>query len=114
MIVAVLVPTIVHAQVCKIKGTYDTIEVARDSYNPQNNTLSLVVNSDSQHAANLTVTVKVTYIKNRSKSKEETYSEKFIANPSVSTKCDLTIPNTIDQNYELKEYKISLSGYKCE
>lgn len=112
-IVALLIPSIANAQVCDIKGTNDTVEVVRSNFNPQNNTLSVTVNSDSQYAVNLTVTVQVVYV-NGSYNKEATYIEKFIAYPSASTTCNLTVPNIINTNYTLKDYKISLSGKKCE
>lgn len=112
-IVALLIPSIANAQVCDIKGTYDTVEVVRSNFNPQNNTLSVTVNSDSQYAVNLTVTVQVVYSYGAS-NKEATYTEKFIANPSAPTTCELVVPNIIDTTYTLKDYKISLSGKKCE
>lgn len=112
-IVALLIPSIADAQVCNIKGTYDTVEVVHSNYNSQNNTLSVTVNSDTQYAVNLMVTVQVVYSDGYN-DKEATYTEKFIAQPSVSTTCDLTVPNKIDRQYTLKDYKISISGKKCE
>lgn len=118
-IASMFVANSADAQVCNIKGTYDTIEVVYDSYNADTNTLSISVNSDSQFAANITATVSVTYkCNNNNQQKKETYSGKFIANPSTSTKFDLTnVPSTIKDGlstYTLSNYTISLSGNKCE
>lgn len=119
IIASMLVANSADAQVCNIKGTYDTIEVAYDSYDAGTNTLSISVNSDSPFAANITATVSVTYkCNNNNQTKKETYSGKFIANPSTSTKFDLTgVPSTIKEGYStytLSNYSISLSGNKCE
>lgn len=103
------------AQTCRISGTNgDTIEVFESSLN--GNTINVTLSSDSQSAANVEVTVEVTYVNkyNLSSKETQTYSKKCLARPSQSTLVSITVPETINNTFTLSDYKVkSITGVKC-
>lgn len=115
-LVALCTPNYTDAQVCNIKGTYDTVEVAYDSYDAATNKLTVSVNSDSQQAANITITATVNY-KNGNVTKTQTYTERVIAQPCTSSICEITVPSSVtisNWKYTFSDYTLSISGNKCE
>ena len=95
------------AQTCRISGTNgDTIEVFESSLS--GNTINVTLSSDSQSAANVEVTVEVTYTRPTYGEKDtRVFSKKCLARPSQSTLVSITVPETI----EVKGWKSELSGY---
>lgn len=119
--ISVLLPKMVMAdtKVCQISGTLDTVEIFSDYYDSQNDKLIVSLSSDSQQAANVKITVEVTYKNiNNSNTKTMPYTRPFLAKPSQSTVCEMTIPKSIVENgatYAFVSYKITgLTGTKCQ
>ncbi|MDE5567166.1 MAG: hypothetical protein K2J12_01865 [Muribaculaceae bacterium] len=110
--------TINADEICRIKGTNDTVEVFSKNYDSGLNTLTITFSNDGQSAANLTVSVKVTYkLENSTIRISKTYSDKHFANANGSSVLKMRIPNSINENnrtYTLEDFEIvSLEGNKC-
>lgn len=116
--VAILTSNTINAdEICRIKGTNDTVEVFSKNYNSDQNTLTITFSNDGQSAANLTVTVKVTYKSPYGYTTSKTYSDKHFANANGSSVLEMRIPNSIKEgsmDYVLEDYEISLEGRKCD
>lgn len=118
---SVLLPKMVmaDAKVCQISGTLDTVEIFSDYYDAPKEKLIVNLSSDSQQAANVKITVEVTY-KNDiyNKKKTKTYTQPFRAEPAQSTVCEMLIPKSFKVDgyiYEYESYKITgLTGTKCQ
>ena len=102
-----------QAQVCKIKGstTNDNVEVYSYVLVNNNSAVNVTVGNDSQNtAANVTVTVKITY--------EYGYTLQFtgrgLAKPNGTT--DIVVPiKATHNNNKIKTVEvISITGTKCE
>lgn len=98
----------VNAQVCKISGSNDNVEVFSCQLNENNVDITLS-NDSNDIKANVTVTVEVFYGNNLTK----TYTGKVLANPGTSTALSIPIEGKVN-NLTAKSVKVtSLSGTKC-
>ena len=97
-----------NAQVCKISGSNDNVEVFSCQLNGDKVDVTLS-NDSNDIKANVTVTVEVKYENGRSK----TFSGKVLANPGTSTSLQIPI-NAKDNNFPAKSVIVtSISGTKC-
>ncbi len=116
--ITMFLPDMVNAQTCQIKGTYDTVQVFSKLYDASTGNLCVTVSSDSPSAANLQLTVSVSYKDPYNRVETRTYNENFLAQPNTSTACNISIPSTLviyNNTYTMQEYKITeLTGVKCE
>ncbi len=106
----------IDAQVCKIIGTTgDTVEVFRSSYS--DGEIKVVLSNDSPTAANVQVTVSVTY-SYFNYVETITYSGKVLAQPLGSSEVSIAVPETINKRgaeYKFSSYSIiSVTGNKCD
>lgn len=97
-----------NAQVCKISGSNDNIEVFGCQLNGDKVTVTLS-NDSNDIKANVTVTVEVKY----SSSITRTYTGKVLSKPGTSTTLDINIDGKVG-NYTAKSATVtSISGSKC-
>ncbi len=116
LLIEVLLPAVCNAQVCKISGTNgDTIEVFASNYN--DGKIEITLSSDSQVAANVTVSISVVYKNKFNQSETRTYTSKALAKPSQSTIVNIQIAKEITKNnltYEYQSFSVdSVTGTKC-
>ena len=98
-----------NAQVCKISGSNDNIEVFDCQIN--DNTVTVTLSNDSNDIkANVTVTVEVKYVSG-SRSQTKIFTGKALALPGASTKLDINIANN-GWNPQTAQVT-SISGTKC-
>lgn len=112
MIALICFGAIAKAQVCKISGSNDSVEVFDSYIDLANDQIVVTVGNDSNDiSANVTVTVQVTVYKNGWST--QAFSGKVIAKPNQTTTVNIK-PNggyKINDKSEIK--KVDISGTKC-
>ncbi|MDE5788196.1 MAG: hypothetical protein K2H79_06615 [Bacteroidaceae bacterium] len=102
-----------QAQVCKLPNSDDTVEVFSATFEG-NNKVKVVVSNDSQEvSANVTVTVRVTYVGTRDKITKE-FTDKGRALPNQSTEILIAIDETCNGRMPKSVEAISITGTKCK
>jgi len=106
---------IASAQVCKISGGKDSIEVFSATITDDNNVDVVVSNDSSTENANVTVTIEVIYKNSYGfQLAPVTFSGKGLAIALNTTVIKIPI-STSDQNYKPVSVKVnSISGTKCD
>jgi len=106
-----------NAQVCKISGSNDNVEVFSCYADVTNNQIVVTVSNDSQDiSANVTVEVTVSgYDKGslRYSDKSFTVSGKGLATPNQTTTIKINVPNGYKLNDGSKVSCSGISGTKC-
>lgn len=108
-------------QTCVISDNGDTVEAFSAILDAQSNTVEVTLGNDSKDtAANVTVTVEVTYRNPRytggGKTATAEYSGKTQVGPQSTKKMTLSISDSYDndKNYKAESVKVvSVSGSKC-
>lgn len=102
-----LIGDMANAQVCKINGSNDNIEVFGCQLN--DDTVTVTLSNDSNDIkANVTVTVEVTYGNNT-----RTYTGKVLSEPGKSTTLDINIDKKVGIYTPKSATVTSISGTKC-
>ena len=100
------------AQVCKISGSNDSVEVFDSYIDVTHNRIVVTVGNDSNDiSANVTITVEVANVLNGSRS-TQTLTGKTIAKPNQTTAISIKPNGKLDDSSKIKEIKIS--GTKCQ
>lgn len=104
---------VAEAQVCKISGSGDNVEVYSASIE-NNNTVVVTVGNDSQNiSANVTVTVEVTYTANGYSTKTYSFTGKGLSKPNQESIIRISIPSE-KENRNPDSVKVTqISGTKC-
>lgn len=105
-----------NAQVCKISGSNDNVEVFSCYPDVANNKIMVTVSNDSQDiSANVTVEVKVTGYKDgtSNKSGSFTVTGKCLAKPNQTTSLEIRIPNGYKLTDSSNVSCSKISGTKC-
>lgn len=108
----------VNAQTCKIVGSTDnsSIEVINEYWEKDSTYAVFLSNDSSTIAANVTVTIEVTY-KYGSATKTAQFSGKCKVIALGETKCQIPVPPTLSSNSNYKADSasiISITGNKCQ
>jgi hypothetical protein len=102
------------AQVCKISGSNDNVEVFTCYTDVAKNQVVVRVSNDSNEiSANVTVTVEVRNVKQGSSRKKLTLTGKGLAKPNGPTEIRIDIPSGYELLNESTVQCTNISGTKC-
>lgn len=103
------------AQICKISGTNDTIEVFGANYN--NGTIEIILSNDSKFGANVSIAVEVKYVNGKT-TEVRSFQKKALAKPMQSTVVTMNVPTSVSALNNVLQYDSftvkSISGNKCD
>jgi len=103
----------VTAQVCRISNSNDNVEVFSCYLTENNSIVSVTVGNDSQdNAANVTVTVEVTYRWGNA-TKTKTYTGRGLAKANTTTEIKISISPEIGEYKAASAQAKQISGTKC-
>lgn len=101
------------AQVCKINGTNDNVEIFDCYIDKANQQVIVIVSNDSQNiSANVTVNVEIKGYSGCSGCKESLIG-KGLAKPNQSTEIKIKVPNTFKADDKTSTKCTGISGTKC-
>lgn len=114
VVIGILLPITANAQICRIAGTNDTIELFDSSH--AGNVIKMTFSNDSRSAANVSVVITVTYRCNNL-TITRTYKKKALIQPLQSTEVSVIIKESIiedNRTYNFESYTVdSITGTKC-
>lgn len=116
VVIGILLPITANAQICRIAGTNDTIELFDSSH--AGNVIKMTFSNDSRSAANVSVVITVTYRQPQNPTPiTRTYKKKALIQPLQSTEVSVIIKESIiedNRTYNFESYTVdSITGTKC-
>lgn len=113
MFASICLSATANAQVCKISGSNDNVEVFGCRTDAENNQVFVIVSNDSNDiSANVTVTVEVKG-KEGCSSCTTTVEGKGLAKPGQSTQIKIKVPGNFKLTENSRSKCIGISGSKC-